>query len=197
MRRYDSFVMRTAGPSAILALLAVLSALLKRAGSKAAGIANAFEQLQGIFLFLAFPSVSSTTFEVYNCLDFDAGNMSVPVWHRRLAGDMSLDCNSPTHASFELYAAFMLMLWPLGVPLLYAGILYAVRADPLYRISGRNRLGKATNLIRNIHRQVFSFKRLSHFEGVEKKEAAATHFDLGVVDVHACPKDARLCLQGG
>ena len=76
-----------------------------------------WQKAVGILLFLAFPSVSATTFEVWRCRDFDAGNLSVPAVYRRLEGDVSLDCNSQTHGSYRNYAVLMLTIWPIGVPL--------------------------------------------------------------------------------
>jgi hypothetical protein len=41
--------------------------------------------------------------------------------------DYSVDCNTSRQHYFELFAALMIVIWPIGVPLLFASLLYHFR----------------------------------------------------------------------
>ena len=53
----------------------------------------------------------------FDCELFDDGT-------RFLRGDYSINCDSTKHAFFELYAALMIVCWPVGVPIIYAVTIY-------------------------------------------------------------------------
>jgi hypothetical protein len=71
--------------------------------------------------YIVFASVSTTIFDTFNC------NQIGDDPHFWLARDHSIDCKSPEHASFKTYASFMIMVYPIGIPLLYAVLLYRSR----------------------------------------------------------------------
>ena len=54
-----------------------------------------------------------TAFSTFICSSLDDGS-------RYLRRDPSIDCDTDDHKAMEGYAAFMILVWPLGVPLLCA-----------------------------------------------------------------------------
>lgn len=77
--------------------------------------------------FLVYSSVSSTVFHMFSCETLDDGN-------RYLLADYSILCDSSKHRILQVYAAFMIAVYPVGIPLVYAAILFfgrdALRISP-------------------------------------------------------------------
>ncbi|GMH48997.1 hypothetical protein TrVE_jg8778 [Triparma verrucosa] len=71
--------------------------------------------------YIVFASVSTTIFDTFNC-----GQIGDDP-HFWLARDQSIDCESPEHASFKTYASVMIWVYPIGIPLLYAVLLFRSR----------------------------------------------------------------------
>lgn len=69
------------------------------------------------FLFLIYPGVSSTIFAIFDCVHFDDGT-------RLLARDFSIDCDQPSHAWWRLYGLAMLLVYPVGIPLVYLEVIH-------------------------------------------------------------------------
>ena len=69
-----------------------------------------------LILFLIYPSTSAAIFATFQCEPLDDGTS----W---LRADLSIDCNSPTHNWYVGYASWMVLVFPLGTPLLYYVIL--------------------------------------------------------------------------
>ena len=70
--------------------------------------------------------MSIRIFGTFACRDFggDFGSF--------LKVDYSIDCSSERHATFQIYAIIMVLVYPVGVPLMYGVLLYRKRAmlDP-------------------------------------------------------------------
>ena len=66
--------------------------------------------------FLVYSSVSSVVFQMFACDDLDDGK-------RYLRADYTIDCDSSRHRAFQIYAGVMILLYPIGIPTLYAGLL--------------------------------------------------------------------------
>jgi len=69
-----------------------------------------------LILFLIYPSTSAAIFATFQCEPLDDGSS----W---LRADLSIDCNSPTHNWYVWYASCMVLVYPVGTPLLYYVIL--------------------------------------------------------------------------
>ena len=70
--------------------------------------------------FLMYSSVSSVVFQMFSCEPLDDNNIY-------LRADYSILCTSPKHKYLQIYAVFMMMLYPVGIPLAYIGLLYFSR----------------------------------------------------------------------
>jgi len=77
-------------------------------------------------LFLMYPSVSTTTFNFFMRETFDGdgeGGFTV------MRTDRSIETDSPLYLSFSAYALAMLIVYPIGVPVLYCVLLYRSRTE--------------------------------------------------------------------
>ena len=59
---------------------------------------------------------------MFSCERFDSGQYL-------LRADYSIDCESDRHQRFQLFAAFMVAVYPIGVPLLFLWALFPYRAE--------------------------------------------------------------------
>jgi len=131
-----------------LVILAIMQGVRKAAMKSAPSIANQCEEYSLVLIFLVYVSCSSLVFDIISpnsCITFtshferehsppwgdDTRNqdMSNPVHaayvntvadQSFLAKDLSIDCNSSTHALYTAWAWLMLLVYPIGTPLLYA-----------------------------------------------------------------------------
>ncbi|KAG5181796.1 hypothetical protein JKP88DRAFT_245958 [Tribonema minus] len=73
-----------------------------------------------VFTFLIFSGVSLTVFETFGCDELKFTGKSY------LRADYSIECGDDEglHTKFSIYAAFMIMVYPVGIPVLYASILW-------------------------------------------------------------------------
>ena len=69
--------------------------------------------------FLVFPMVSSAAFRAFSCESFDGG-------HSFLRADYSLECDTPEHTVAKGLAYLGLLMYPIGISVLY--ILLMLRA---------------------------------------------------------------------
>lgn len=70
--------------------------------------------------FLVYSSVSFTIIQTFDCEALDDGN-------DYLRADYSIECDTFKHRAFMVYAGFMCLLYPLGIPALYSYILFRNR----------------------------------------------------------------------
>ena len=73
--------------------------------------------LQGFFIF--YPIVTNVAFEVFSCYEFSEG-----AW---LRADVSIECNTPAHSRARLLAWTAIVLYPIGMLALNAGLLFTAR----------------------------------------------------------------------
>jgi uncharacterized membrane protein YwzB len=67
---------------------------------------------------MVFASVSTTVFDTFNCETFGDD----PTHY--MSSDQSIDCDDPTHKKYQGFAYVMIMVYPVGIPLLYFTVLY-------------------------------------------------------------------------
>ncbi|GMH95865.1 hypothetical protein TrST_g6296 [Triparma strigata] len=71
--------------------------------------------------YLVFASVSTTLFKTFQCETY--GDDPIPY----LVEDHQVNCETAEHKAYELYAAFMMFVYPFGITALYAFLLYRKR----------------------------------------------------------------------
>lgn len=122
---HDKLAVVTIGPIVCLAILGVTYTLA------AAHVQNAdhdtlntvqHKHLSAVLLltFLVYSSVSSTLFQMFACESLDDGK-------KYLRADYRIECTSAKHKALQLYAGFMIALYPVGIPLFYSVLLFRFR----------------------------------------------------------------------
>ena len=69
--------------------------------------------------FLAYPLVTNVAFDAFSCYKFKESQ-----W---LKADVAIQCNSPEHEEAQAYAWVAILLYPVGLLLTFATLLYAAR----------------------------------------------------------------------
>ena len=88
-----------------------------------------------MLLFALVPSVCSSIFSVFPCDTFgyrdeitaNDGIDGAAVTRRFLAADLSVECDSEEHNQLRSLAVWLIVLWPVGVPLFFATLLWKAR----------------------------------------------------------------------
>ena len=118
---HDRVVTSTVGPLAALAVLGLTYAVawyrnrscheaLQKVGRKHVSVAL-------WTTFLVYSSVSSTVFKVFFCESLDDGESY-------LRADYRISCSSSRHRAMQVYAGLMVFVYPVGIPLVYAALLF-------------------------------------------------------------------------
>jgi len=129
---HTSLLLRTLVPLVVMLVLAAFGfSALHMGGDKPTSswtwLGNLLFNLVFAILFLIYPSISSKTFATFQCEDLDDGS-SV------LRADLRIDCDSDDHFGYVLYAALMVVVYPIGAPLLYSYLLLVKFGTPLRRL---------------------------------------------------------------
>ena len=108
---HTRLVYRTLSPLFIQLCLLLVAVVTSRCGwhDHAASAIDFFF----LVMFLVYPGTCSVIFATFGCDLLDDGSQF-------LAADFSIDCDSANHRLMEAYAGFMILIYPIGVPLLYA-----------------------------------------------------------------------------
>ena len=115
---YTKLLLKTLGPIMIILLMCMwpLSAIALRTPYEEDARTTA--RLGLLFLELVLPSVSTTIIETFVCQDFDDGSF--------LRAQLTLQCNASANRKYWVsYASVMLIIYPIGVPLLMFVLLRA------------------------------------------------------------------------
>jgi hypothetical protein len=81
--------------------------------------------------FLIYSTVSTTVFQTFSC---DTIDDSATTKTSYLRADYSIQCGTATHTLYKVYAGFMVFIYPLGIPALYARLLWNNR----HKLSSNN-----------------------------------------------------------
>jgi len=121
---HDRLLMATIFPIVVLALLVVTFTLAK---CRNKGSEEALEKVRErhmsmvlLVTFLVYSSVSSTIFQTFACEELDDGKDYLRV-------DYRIECDSSKHQAFQIFSGVMIFVYPIGIPLFYAFILYKNR----------------------------------------------------------------------
>lgn len=121
---HDRLLAATIGPIALLCLIGgtYLVAMRRNSSSPQAIGAVRRKHASAVLLlaFFVYSSVSATVFRMFACESLDDG-------FTYLRADYAILCDSTKHKALQLYAAFMIAVYPIGIPLLYAVILFRNR----------------------------------------------------------------------
>lgn len=121
---HDRLLISTLGPLVCVTILAATYAIaMRRNRGSDAGRANVRHRHLFMLLFLSFfiySSVSSTLFRMFACEKLDDGK-------DLLRADYRIECDSAKHEALQIYAGFMIALYTVGIPLVYATLLFRNR----------------------------------------------------------------------
>ena len=117
---YWQLVTSTLMPPAMIALLYLYNLCrscfdLALAAKRSTGVAL-------LILYVMLPVTSATIFSIFGCEDFDDGTSL-------LRTDFSVSCQDPRYAFFRKFALITVLIWPVGVPTLFAVILIRLRKE--------------------------------------------------------------------
>ena len=122
---YHRLVAVTTVPFIITGLLAVTYTVASRRQRGDEEMLNAVKRRHAsafiLMLFLLYAKISSTVLETFACDNLDDGRMFLRVDHR-------LECGNETHAGIIVFASFMIGIYPVGIPLLFALVLWNKRS---------------------------------------------------------------------
>jgi hypothetical protein len=96
--------------------------------------------------FLIYSAVSTTVFQTFACDRIDE-DIKTAVTTRYLRADYSIQCDTHEHKIYKAYAAIMIIIYPLGIPALYAWLLWSNK----HKLSSKN---DASVRMLNRHRDV-------------------------------------------
>ena len=123
---HDRLLWTTITPVVLVCFLGLTYAVaVRKYGGRSSEIAlrNARQKHVSMALlitFLVYSSVSSVVFQMFVCDELDDGNLY-------LRADYTIMCDSPKHRALQIYASIMILLYPLGIPTLYACLLFRHR----------------------------------------------------------------------
>ena len=98
--------------------------------------AHAFNEIKTKYLsyffyltYLVLPSVTTTIFQMFLCTDMDPNGETPGEDNLFLTADMRISCSSDYFYGGETYASIMVIVYPVGIPLLYLWMLYNARDE--------------------------------------------------------------------
>jgi len=123
---FDKLVAVTLAPFGLVVLLAVPYWLYERHKKrKIRDIVSDITYATLLFIYIILPSISTTVITYFSCIHFDRGNMKDL---RVIATDLSVKCTSTRYRRWSFYVAIMIVIWPIGVTLSLALLLWCNRA---------------------------------------------------------------------
>jgi len=101
-----------------LAMFAVLLGLYMR--NKTRAVRDAFFNVFLLLSFVVLPTIATKAMNAFDCDELDTGR-------RVLKGDLDINCDSARHHLFQIYAGVMILVYPVGIPLMYFVLLFRAR----------------------------------------------------------------------
>lgn len=118
---HDRLLVSTMVPLAVLVLLAaVYETTRAKSDELMLKIRNTIVSSTLLLTFLVYSSVSSTVFRMFACDNLDDGKSY-------LRADYRILCTDQKHRVFQAYAAVMIGVFPVGIPVFYGALLYHLR----------------------------------------------------------------------
>lgn len=85
-----------------------------------------------LVIFLVYPSVCAKVFATFVCSELDE---DLEGSNSYLRADLSISCNGPWRSVMLAYATVMIVIYPIGVPLLYAYLLFWKHREHLLELA--------------------------------------------------------------
>ena len=121
---HDRLLFATLGPIIAVVMLGITYSVAAVRNRKLDGALTNVRQKHVsaalLLAFLVYSSVSSILFQTFSCERLDDGKTY-------LRADYRIQCDSQTHMAYTIYAGIMTVLYTLGIPALYACILFKDR----------------------------------------------------------------------
>ena len=121
---HDRLLISTIGPIVAVLFLGCTYAAAVRIHRGAAeilqNVRHKHVSLVLLLTFVVYSSVSSVLFSAFACDPLDDGK-------NYLRSDYRIECDSPKHRGFQAYAGFMIVVYTVGIPAFYAGLLFKDR----------------------------------------------------------------------
>ena len=117
---YDRLKLTTIGPIVTIGLVGisyVIAVHRNKASQSALQIVRQKHASAALLItYFVYSNVSSVVFQTFACDPLDDGNSY-------LRADYGIECGNKMHQSYKTYAAIMILVYPVGIPVLYAGLL--------------------------------------------------------------------------
>ena len=121
---HDRLLISTLGPIFIMGFLGMTyTAAVRKSQRSEEALQNIrYKNVSMALLlsFLVYSNISATVFQMFACDDLDDGNTY-------LRADYRIQCDSTRHKMFQIYAGFMVIIYPVGIPAMYAVLLFRSR----------------------------------------------------------------------
>jgi len=101
-----------------------------------------------LVVFVMLPAISRAIFSAWDCVPYDSGPGESKYILRI---DESVVCDSPEHRGITTLAIFLVMIWPVGMQLLFFMVLYSNRK--VLRAGKLNGMAKATRFLTGGYKQ--------------------------------------------
>ena len=111
-------------------------------------------QYLNYFLYLTIlilPSVTTTIFQMYVCVNIDPNHEDNADYDWYLSADTNIECFSPYWYKGVIYASLMIIIYPIGIPLMYLLLLYGCKDELISRSVDSNSIANSgsTYIIRD------------------------------------------------
>ena len=128
---HHTLLLKTAGTTAVVVALELGAFVLRRANKKA--LAANVAQASNALIFYMYPSIVLMLFTAFVPRRFEGGDdgNTTAADEYFLAADISIPYYGETHYGYQVYSAFMILLWPLGVPLYMVRMFFRNRVGVL------------------------------------------------------------------
>jgi hypothetical protein len=121
---YVKLLITTIAPLLVVAILGAIHIRVRYLCTQASTLEHATAKHMTAFLaftFLIFSAVSTVVFQTFSC---DYLEVTEESW---LRADYSISCDTGKHTAYKIYAAVMIAVYPIGIPSLYAVLLWRHR----------------------------------------------------------------------
>ena len=117
---HDRLLFATIGPIVVIVLLGMTYYIAARRNRQSQGALQSVQHkhLSAVLLltFFVYSNVSSMLFQNFACEHLEDGKLY-------LRADYRIECDSATHKKLQAYAAIMIIMYTLGIPVFYATLL--------------------------------------------------------------------------
>ena len=140
---HDRLLVATIGPIIAMLFLAVsyvTAAHINRGAPDPLQIVwNKHLSMVLLLTFFVYSSVSSVLFMSYACEDLEDGK-------NYLRADYRIECDSPKHRAFQVYAGFMVVLYTVGIPAFYSVLLFRDREILGHGVADQDKTARVSSI---------------------------------------------------